>query len=127
MDLDMQKEFALLRQQVEGMETTLTEIRDTVRKHAEVQFRQAQHTDEIKALQQNQLSTGHDVDAAHRKVDEVVNKAKGALWILIIMGGAIQALAFTAIGYTFSNMQASKDSLLLLQYRTTVIEQKVKP
>ena len=122
MDMEMKEEFVLLRQQVQGMDSTLKAIAKGMEDHAAMRFQQEQHTRDLMVLETAQTTHEKDITAAHRKVDEWLNRGRGALWAGIIFGGIIQGLVGAAIGYTFSHMRTAEDAVLLLTYRMNTVE-----
>ncbi len=123
----LQEQVASMAASVEDVRTSVREVLSLDRTIAELSVMHRQHTTEI--AQQwtriNGLKTF--VDVTDKKTDEWINKARGAWFTAVILGGLAQIAIITMIGWVFTHVNLAEDQLHLLQYRVQQIEQKVKP
>lgn len=127
-------QLAELRQQMTNVNNAVDEIKSSVkevlsieRTIAELSIHYQQQAKEIQTqwgkIDSNNLAT----EAVDKKVDEFINKARGAWATLLILGSLAQAALLGSIAYTFTHLRAAEDAVLLMNQRVTQFEQKVKP
>lgn len=127
-------QLAELRQQMTNVNNAVDEIKSSVkevlsieRTIAELSIHYQQQAKEIQTqwgkIDSNNLAT----EAVDKKVDEFINKARGAWATLLILGSLAQAALLGSIAYTFTHLRAAEDAVLLMNQRVTQLEQKVKP
>lgn len=131
---EMLIQLAELRQQMVAMNTSVDEIKASVREViqldrtiAELSIHYQQQAKEIQT-QWVKIDTDHkEIERVDKKADEFINKARGAWATLLILGSLAQAALLGSIAYTFTHLRSAEDSVLLMNHRVTQLEQKVKP
>lgn len=131
---EMLIQLAELRQQMVAMNTSVDEIKASVREViqldrtiAELSIHYQQQAKEIQT-QWVKIDTDHkEIERVDKKADEFINKARGAWATLLILGSLAQAALLGSIAYTFTHLRSAEDSVLLMNQRVTQLEQKVKP
>lgn len=131
---EMLIQLAELRQQMVAMNTSVDEIKASVREViqldrtiAELSIHYQQQAKEIQT-QWVKIDTDHkEIERVDKKVDEFINKARGAWATLLILGALAQASLLGSIAYAFTHLRSAEDSVLLMNQRVTQLEQKVKP
>lgn len=131
---EMLIQLAELRQQMVAMNTSVDEIKASVREViqldrtiAELSIHYQQQAKEIQT-QWVKIDTDHkEIERVDKKADEFINKARGAWATLLILGALAQAALLGSIAYTFTHLRSAEDSVLLMNQRVTQLEQKVKP
>lgn len=131
---EMLIQLAELRQQMVAMNTSVDEIKASVREViqldrtiAELSIHYQQQAKEIQT-QWGEIDADHkEIEKVDKKADEYINKARGAWATLLILGSLAQATLIGCVAYTFTHLRAAEDSVLLINQRVTQIEQKIRP
>lgn len=126
-------QLAELRQQMVAMNTSVDEIKASVREViqldrtiAELSVHYQQQAKEIQT-QWIKIDVDHkEIERVDKKADEFINKARGAWATLLILGSLAQAALLGSIAYTFTHLRSAEDSVLLMNHRVTQIEQHIK-
>lgn len=131
---EMLIQLAELRQQMVAMNTSVDEIKASVREViqldrtiAELSIHYQQQAREIQT-QWGKIDADHkEIERVDKKADEFINKARGAWATLLILGSLAQAALLGSIAYTFTHLRTAEDAVLLMNQRVTQLEQKAKP
>lgn len=126
-------QLAEIRQQVVSMLNSVEEVKSSVkevltldRAVAELVIYHKQQSQDIDK-QRAATEANHDaIEAVERKADEWINKGRGAWATVMILGSMAQAVILSAIFYTFNHLRTAEDSLLLMDHRIQLIEQRHK-
>lgn len=123
----LQEQVASMAASVEDVRTSVREVLSLDRTIAELSVMHRQQTTEI-AQQWTRIDAMKGaIDGTDRKTDELINKARGAWFTAVILGGLAQIAVIAMIGWVFTHVNLAEDQLHLLQYRVQQLEQKVKP
>lgn len=126
-------QLAELRQQMNAVNTSVDEIKMSVREVvqldrtiAELGIHYQQQAREIQT-QWRKIDENHkDTESVDKKADEWINKAHGAWWMAILFGSLIQAGVLGMIAWTFMHVRTAEDGILLLNHRVIQLEQQQK-
>lgn len=130
---EMLIQLAELRQQMVAMNTSVDEIKASVREViqldrtiAELSVHYQQQAKEIQT-QWIKIDVDHkEIERVDKKADEFINKARGAWATLLILGSLAQAALLGSIAYTFTHLRTAEDAVLLMNQRVTQLEQQRK-
>jgi hypothetical protein len=120
--VNVASQLAQLTQQIRGLVDTTNDIKTSLKDVASLDravgsliLRHEQAHKEI-TLQWNRVDAlKEDVEMVDRKHDEWINKARGAYWTFMLLGGLAQAAIVTAIGWTFVNVKTNNEEVMLLK------------
>ena len=123
----LQEQVASMAASVEDVRTSVREVLSLDRTIAELSVMHRQQTSEITQQWARLDALKVSVDSTDRKTDEWINKARGAWFTAVILGGLAQIAVITMTGWVFTHVNLAEDQLHLLQYRVQQLEQKVQP
>jgi len=122
-------EIAQLREQVSSIAGNLDDVKSSMkevlvldRTIAELGVRHEQQAREL-ATQWTRIDALASAGAGtERKVDEWVNRGRGAWFVTMFLGAFAQSLVLGAVAWTFNHVRAAEDASLLLGHRVTQLE-----
>jgi len=122
-------EIAQLREQVSSIAGNLDDVKSSMkevlvldRTIAELGVRHEQQAREL-ATQWTRIDALASASAGtERKVDEWVNRGRGAWFVTMFLGAFAQSLVLGAMAWTFNHVRAAEDASLLLGHRVTQLE-----
>ncbi len=122
-------QLAELRQQMNAVTSSMDEIKASVK---EVGAVHRQVGELAVYLEQQRKDSGFQweridanrvaIEQVAKKSDEWINKGRGALSMLLILGSLAQAAVLSFVAYTFVHLRTAEDALLLLNHRVLHLE-----
>lgn len=135
-------QLAQIHEQIKGLASAMDEIKTSVRevatldktiaqlaiKHEQVDAQIVRNSNVIESCVQSLVKL--DSESVERtalvnsKADEWINKARGAWWTAMLLGGFMQVVILSMIAWTFGHIRSAEDDVMLIKYRVELLEQK---
>lgn len=118
----MQQQMASVVETVARIERKVDEVVTLDRTIVKLQS-DAKHAASEMATQWGRIdSLQREVGDVDSKADKWINTARGAWWMLIVLGGAIQVAVAGSVAWVFSNVQDLREHRAVFENRLTKLE-----